>query len=68
MPMYDYRCPRCNKSVELRVKDMHETVLCCEEAMVRQFPRANAIYRGLGFYTTENRKIKEFDNGLPKIW
>lgn len=52
--------------------DMETPKACpsCEGETVPLFPGVNVIYKMAGFYTTDNRKVKEYDEktGLPKIW
>jgi len=72
MPIYTYRCLSCGHEEDFLVPDMETPKACpsCEGETVPLFPGVNVIYKMAGFYTTDNRKVKEYDEktGLPKIW
>ena len=70
MPLYDFRCLSCGVVEERLVERKIKSRACeCGGMMERLFPKANVIYLGLGFYTTENRKsIGVDEHGLPKRW
>lgn len=68
MALYDYWCAECEVLTE-RFERPDMVCRDCGGELTRKFPGANVIYRGLGFFTTENRKVTEFtDQGVPKIW
>ncbi len=59
MPIYEYMCPKCNLKFELRQSFSAEsTASCpnCQNGARRLFAPVTIIFKGPGFYTTDNRK------------
>ncbi len=71
MPTYEYRCTRCGHQFEA-VHAVGETVARCERCrsrVRRVFSPPTLIFKGSGFYSTDNRKTPrpaEGDGGAPK--
>jgi putative FmdB family regulatory protein len=59
MPLYDYRCKKCNHVVEVR-HGFNETYAepcpVCGGALQRVFNPAPIVFKGSGFYVTDSRK------------
>jgi putative FmdB family regulatory protein len=59
MPLYDYRCSKCQQITEVRhgFDDAH-TAPCpaCGGALMRVFNPAPILFKGSGFYVTDSRK------------
>lgn len=57
-PRYDYRCPDC-KAFQIVVHDFHsqDTQTCpdCGGTMQKQYSVPGVVFRGSGFYKTDNR-------------
>ena len=57
MPRYDYKCPKC-KAFQVVVHDFHasDTYECvdCGNLMERVISAPAVIFRGSGFYKTDN--------------
>ncbi len=59
MPTYEYMCPRCNLRFELRQSFSADNVASCpkcQNGARRLFVPVPIIFKGPGFYTTDNRK------------
>jgi len=59
MPTYQYLCPKCNSKFELRQSFTDESkVTCpkCQNGARRLFSPVPVIFKGSGFYSTDNRK------------
>ena len=58
MPIYEYRCPLCNTEMELELSmmdtDLVECIDCGAEAN-RIYSVPNIIFKGKGFYSTDNK-------------
>ena len=71
MPLYDYMCYQCGEEEEY-LDQREGMVRSCKECgarLVRKFPAVNVVYRGVGFFTTDNRKIRgRNENNLPVVW
>ncbi|HNY13307.1 MAG TPA: zinc ribbon domain-containing protein [Candidatus Wallbacteria bacterium] len=62
MPLYVYKCEKCNATIEVYMHSSKEPHPKCEncEAEMRRVLHANAvIYKTGGFYTTDYGKGKE---------
>ena len=59
MPTYDYKCKKCDNRFE-KLQSLNDKVLkeCqkCGGELVRVFHPVGIIYKGSGFYSTDNRK------------
>ena len=59
MPIYEYECEDCSTRLELRqsFKDIPEgSCPKCKGKMSRLFSSISIIFKGPGFYVTDNRK------------
>jgi len=59
MPLYEYQCMRCSTEFEVkRSLDDESAVTCprCHAQGRRIFSPVPIIFKGPGFYTTDNRK------------
>lgn len=63
MPAYDFHCPTCDHTFEVRrsISDKSD-VFCpdCGDACARVFSPVGVVFKGSGFYNTDSRpKHKE---------
>lgn len=60
MPNYDYMCISCNQYTTLKraIDDRDNIVLCfvCNSETRRVLNSVNAVFKGGGFYSTDNPK------------
>lgn len=60
MPTYEYQCPQCKFSFEVKLKfsDNNSPVFCtrCGAKAKRLFSPVPIIFKGSGFYITDNRR------------
>jgi len=59
MPIYEYQCTSCSNEFELKSSFNGKSDVSCPvcQAQVRRiFSPASIIFKGPGFYTTDNRK------------
>jgi putative FmdB family regulatory protein len=59
MPIYDYKCEKCNatRTVTLSIDAEEYKAICsCGETMVRVYAVAGVRFNGSGFYTTDKGK------------
>jgi len=59
MPIYQYQCPKCNLKFELKQRFSDKSVVdCpkCQNGAQRLFSPVPVIFKGSGFYVTDNRK------------
>jgi len=59
MPTYQYLCPKCNLKFELRQSFSDESIVTCPKCRNgarRLFSPVPIIFKGPGFYATDNRK------------
>lgn len=59
MPIYQYMCPKCNMKFELRRSFSDESIVACpkcQNGARRLFAPVPIIFKGSGFYATDNRK------------
>jgi putative FmdB family regulatory protein len=71
LPTYEYRCPQCKFKFEVKLKfsDDNLPVFCthCGVKAERLFSPVPIIFKGPGFYITDNRKgSPEPSNGKAK--
>jgi putative FmdB family regulatory protein len=66
LPLYDYQCRSCRKTVEVRhgFKETFDGVCPdCGGEMARVFTPAPILFKGSGFYLTDSRKASEKSAG-----
>ncbi len=59
MPVYEYECGRCRRHFELKQSFDAETVSSCPECQSvarRVLLPVGIVFKGSGFYTTDNRE------------
>jgi len=59
VPTYQYICPKCNCKFELRQSFSDESIVTCpkcQNGARRLFSPVPIIFKGPGFYSTDNRK------------
>ena len=59
MPIYQYHCPKCNLKFELKQSFSDESMVACpkcQNGAKRLFSPVPVIFKGTGFYSTDNRK------------
>jgi putative FmdB family regulatory protein len=71
MPIYQYHCPKCNLKFELKQSFSDESMVACpkcQNGAKRLFSPVPVIFKGSGFYITDNRKSSsETTDSEPKI-
>jgi putative FmdB family regulatory protein len=70
MPIYQYLCPKCNLKFELKQSFCDESIVTCpkcQNGARRLFSSVPVIFKGSGFYVTDNRKSPPADStSTPK--
>ncbi len=69
MPIYQYHCAKCNSKFELKQSFNDESIVVCPKCQneaQRLFSPVPVIFKGSGFYTTDNRKTVSDDTGQTK--
>jgi len=59
MPVYQYRCAKCKLKFELKQSFNDESIVACPKCRneaKRLFSPVPVIFKGSGFYVTDNRK------------
>jgi putative FmdB family regulatory protein len=59
MPIYQYHCAKCNLKFELKQSFSDESIVACPKCRneaQRCFSPVPVIFKGSGFYVTDNRK------------
>ena len=59
MPTYQYLCPKCNLKFELKQSFSDKSMVACpncQNGVRRLFSPVPIIFKGSGFYVTDNRK------------
>ena len=62
MPIYQYVCPKCNASFELRQSFNEASVASCPKCKCdarRLFMPVPIIFKGSGFYVTDSKSTSE---------
>ena len=70
MPIYEYECDLCSCRFERRQRfDEEPVAICpkCEGKARRVIHSVPVIFKGSGFYTTDNRKGGAKELGEPKV-
>jgi putative FmdB family regulatory protein len=79
MPIYLYRCENCGFQFEQRQKYSDDPLRICpeceKEALRKVYFPVGIVFKGSGFYSTDNRstkglaqsKSKEESNGKPSV-
>jgi len=66
MPVYQYLCPKCNLKFELKQSFSDESIVTCpkcQNGAQRLFSPVPVIFKGSGFYSTDNRKSEPESTG-----
>jgi putative FmdB family regulatory protein len=62
MPRYDYKCNSCNIIIELllSINDLSKEQKCnkCNDIILRVYSPISTIFKGSGFYKTDNKGKK----------
>ncbi|MBV8154754.1 MAG: hypothetical protein JO349_04825 [Candidatus Eremiobacteraeota bacterium] len=61
MPLYEYGCPKCGHSTDVRHGFDERPELQCEQCgtpLQRRFSAAPIVFKGSGFYVTDSRSSK----------
>ena len=69
MPVYDYSCGTCNFQFERKQRFHEEPVaMCpkCQEKARRVINAVPIIFKGSGFYVTDNRQASTDTASMPK--
>ena len=69
MPIYEYKCDSCSFRFEKRQGfDDEPVAICprCERLAHRVFHPAPVIFKGSGFYVTDNRKASDIESEKGK--
>jgi putative FmdB family regulatory protein len=64
MPLYVYRCEACGVTFERRQSIRAQPLTKCPEcgASIHRIPQpVGIVFKGSGFYTTDNRKSRSSD-------
>jgi putative FmdB family regulatory protein len=59
VPIYQYQCPKCNFKFELKQSFSDDSIVACpkcQNGARRLFSTVPIIFKGQGFYVTDNRK------------
>ena len=59
MPIYQYHCPKCNLKFELKQSFSDVSMVACpkcQNGAQRCISAVPVIFKGSGFYVTDNRK------------
>jgi len=59
VPVYQYQCPKCNLKFELKQSFSDDSIAACpkcQNGARRLFSTVPVIFKGQGFYVTDNRK------------
>jgi putative FmdB family regulatory protein len=70
MPIYQYHCSKCNFKFELKQSFSDESSVCCpkcQNGAQRLFSPVPVIFKGSGFYVTDNRKSDTADTSDVKV-
>jgi putative FmdB family regulatory protein len=71
MPIYQYHCPKCNLKFELKQSFSDESMVACPKCLngaQRLFSPVPVIFKGSGFYVTDNRKERpERASAISKV-
>ena len=69
MPTYQYLCPKCNLKFELKQSFSDEAVVMCPECRngaQRLFSPVPIIFKGSGFYVTDNARRGETQSSVKE--
>jgi putative FmdB family regulatory protein len=69
VPIYQYHCAKCNLKFELKQSFNDESIVACPKCQneaQRLFSPVPVIFKGSGFYTTDNRKTVSEDTSGDK--
>ena len=66
MPIYQYYCPKCNLKFELKQSFSDDSMVACpkcQNGAQRCISAVPVIFKGSGFYVTDNRKSNPDSTG-----
>lgn len=67
MPSYTYRCDNCGTQLDVQQKFGEKTLkkcpVCSKDALVRVYKPVGIVFKGSGFYSTDNRSSSGRLNG-----
>lgn len=69
MPTYQYRCTECDTDLEVVQKFSDDALTVCPECSGRLrkvFNAVGVVFKGSGFYATDNRPKKHSGGSKPK--
>lgn len=70
MPRYQYRCENCGHEMDVkqRMRDaaLTDCPVCEESALRRVINRIGVVFKGSGFYVTDNRSSAKSTRGESK--
>lgn len=69
MPIYEYRCAKCGKFEKLQKVSDEVLTQCpvCEGQVERLISKnVGVVFKGSGFYKTDNQQVKDRVRGLNK--
>jgi len=69
VPIYEYECRHCEYRVEIMqsIKDQPlKRCPKCEGVLMKVFHPVGVVFKGNGFYITDNRKKADGDKGVKK--
>lgn len=69
MPTYTYRCSNCHHQLDYRQGFSEENIVKCpncgKHKLVRVYKPVGVVFKGSGFYATDNRSPSRIQNGKP---
>lgn len=68
MPVYDYECDECKNRFEVRQRFVEDPVSVCPSCggrVRRVYHPVGIVFKGSGFYVTDNRKSGESSSATP---
>lgn len=69
MPKYQYRCNDCGADLEVQQKFTDDALTVCPECqgdLRKVFGAVGVVFKGSGFYKTDNRASQKSSSSAPK--
>ncbi|MGI5911673.1 MAG: FmdB family zinc ribbon protein [Syntrophomonadaceae bacterium] len=69
MPIYEYRCDKCGQFEKIQKVNAEPLYVCptCGAAAERIISKSvGVVFKGSGFYTTDNKKVKDLARSRNK--